>query len=148
MSLGGEEHPAPPSWGHPVMQFTSGIIFCGSSQQHYNLPRELLEENTHNVGARGAEGVGPTDIEVGLVQGHQDSDEVEALSLRGKEQRLGAEHCSGFLGPPEPPPQGHLTSWLFFLKAHSEVFSAVGAHINCKGNEDVPGLSSPAPWGN
>lgn len=41
--------------------------------------------DTHDVGAGGAEGVGPADVEVGLVQRHEDPDEVEAFGLqRGK----------------------------------------------------------------
>lgn len=101
-------------------------------------------EGTHDVGAGRAEGVGAADVEVGLVQGHQHPDEIEALGLHGGERAErggGAESPCSASPNSSPPSLGSpgrpavfLTSWLFFLKAHSEVFSAVGPHVIWGGN--------------
>lgn len=63
---------------------------------------------THDVGAGRAEGVGAADVEVGLVQGHQHPDEIEALGLHrgGKEQKrvtMTRVPASQFLPPPGSP---------------------------------------------
>lgn len=76
----GTPHDAIHFWDHTLWVFTATL------QPAQRPAASCPEEDTHNVGACGAEGVGPTDIQVGLVQGHQDSDKVEALGLRGKEQ--------------------------------------------------------------
>lgn len=73
---------------HDAIHFWDCILWVltATPQPAQRPPAPCPGEDTHDVGACGAEGVGPADVEVGLVQGHQDSDEVEALSLRGKEQ--------------------------------------------------------------
>lgn len=108
--------------------------------------------DTHDVGAGGAEGVGPADVEVGLVQRHEDADEVEAFGLQPGKSGDGAEHPSALCDPHDPP-RRRLTSWLFFLKVHSEVFCAVGPHAICSGKGEAPKLLSQATtaqpeWGN
>lgn len=69
----------------------SGIKpFAGSEVQQWVKLRQQVagvraspqpKPDTHNVRAGGAEGVGPTGVQVSLVHWHQDTDEVEALCL-------------------------------------------------------------------